>query len=791
MGDLSTGNRLDSARSVWTTRRSGEVGMPKKRIVHQRVVRLHGPARLQRIGLRPAPGFHKCGSRLDHDWITAFRVLARVEGRWTEVLSKSGLSRPRTTALRWFRLPGHVVDGVIIELRGCGIDGGWTGWNLATGALVLEGERLAPLGPRFERRLAVTAMTLDQMPRGITARVADGCVRFTTKNFGVGFRLDRPAFSFLGLGSEEPARVATNLLLTNPVKCDQGLQFHGVGEPPRMAPAVRCDQIGSVTVEGPKVTYEVQTGAQRYRMVWTVASAGLSLQVVREGERSEQAWHSAAWTMGFSNAVAASHAVGNVRTDGETGGMSVPVWINAPGFGTWLLTSDDEAAAVRCESRRHDGINLVELKVGERPGREGWHRLVAGRHEATFSLRPVRPPQPLRRGTPAVVRRALERTYYVAPTFRADIGSLSNSGVSMLCPICMDTWSAVLPRLDLRAGQEAGPTGDELMRISIERWLWDGPGYAAGILSRNGRFHAADDEYLMTGAAALRGIGDYLTQAATAGWYREYRQVIRTKIDQARARDLDGDGLIESRYRTGVSGTGQWSTCWADVMSFGWKCAWSNAILHGALRALATGVTRFGDDELGQELETWRKQLHAAYRPAFWNEATGWLAGWRCREDRLHDYAFLPVNGAAIQEGLLDVAEGRAVLRRLLAEAERVGMPDPALGLPLNLWPVPDEDRADILQGYPFGYYQNGGRTHSQSRRLVMALYTVGMQREGDQLLRQLCGGFATASTFGGNQSGVDWRAWDDAPCGYEGLLTDQFGLLEAILWRWAEPAQV
>ena len=105
----------------------------------------------------------------------------------------------------------------------------------------------------------------------------------------------------------------------------------------------------------------------------------------------------------------------------------------------------------------------------------------------------------------------------------------------------------------------------------------------------------------------------------------------------------------------------------------------------------------------------------------------------------------------------------------------------------MNLWNIPDEDRADILQGYPFGYYQNGGRTHSQARHLVMAFYKVGMTTEADALLERLCVGFAEASTFGGNQTGVDWRAWDDSLCGYEGLLTDQFGVLEAILWRWGK----
>lgn len=66
-----------------------------------------------------------------------------------------------------------------------------------------------------------------------------------------------------------------------------------------------------------------------------------------------------------------------------------------------------------------------------------------------------------------------------------------------------------------------------------------------------------------------------------------------------------------------------------------------------------------------------------------------------------------------------------------------------------------------------------------------MALYRCGLKREADRMLARLCHGLAGARVFGGNQSGVDWRHWDDRPCGYEGLLTDQFGVLEAIFHRW------
>ncbi|MDQ5980703.1 MAG: hypothetical protein QG602_3680, partial [Verrucomicrobiota bacterium] len=63
MGDLFTNRRLDAGRAVWTRPLPGEADVPKKRIIHQRVVRLHGPARLHRLGVRRGQGYHKCGSR--------------------------------------------------------------------------------------------------------------------------------------------------------------------------------------------------------------------------------------------------------------------------------------------------------------------------------------------------------------------------------------------------------------------------------------------------------------------------------------------------------------------------------------------------------------------------------------------------------------------------------------------------------------------------------------------------------------------------------------------------------
>lgn len=782
MGDLFTHDRLDTGRAVWTAPLPGERDVPQNRIVHQRIVRLHGPARLLRLGVRPGQGYHKCGSRQDLDWVVGLRVLAVRAGRWRVVCERKRLTAGIPGAVTWIRLPRVTTDGVILEVRRSGIDGGWTPWNLAMSAFVLEGELLKPIAPRNERRLRVKTTDLSGLPAGVRASVADGAVRYRTRDFEVGFTLGRPGFSHLGLLIEDAGNAGRNVLATQPPLFPQGPQLQLLGAAPAIAPSVRCAIDGTVEVRGGLVRYAFTAGGQRYRLAWRVTARGLTLRAERTARRPALAWHSAAWRIGLRNSVSPSQVLGRLLATGETGAVALPALLTLPGFGSWRIAASSPTGWARSDCFRHQDLNTLELKVGEERTPEGLYRLPAGTHRAVFRLEPARPPAGLRADAPAVAKRAWARTQWTALTFRADTATLSNNGASMHCPICMDTWAAVTRA---QGNVLPGVRAAEFLRLSLERWLTGGPGYAAGRLLQDGASHDADDEYLQTGASALRGLGDYLGVEATRAWYRRFRPVILRKIAAARDRDLDGDGLIESLHRTGVSGTQQWSTCWFDVISFGWKDAFANAILHGALRSLAIGLRRFGETAEAQKLERWADWLRANYRAAFWNEETGWLAGWRCREDKLHDYAFLPVNGAAIAEGLLTREDGRGVLRRLLAEAKRVGLPDASLGLPGNLRPIPNEDLSDIIQGYPLGYYQNGGRTHAQARHFVMALYRCGFAREADALLTRLCVGFAEARVFGGNKSGVDWRYWDDRPCGYEGLLTDQFGVLEAIHARW------
>lgn len=800
MGDTAGRQPLGDCRALWTAPLPGEMEgdhpAPARRIIHQRVLQLHAPARLSRLGLRLAQGYHKCGSTTDRDWVTSFRLRVWDGEAWRTHLEESGLPRPEPGETLWFDLGGIEATSALVEVRRCGVDAWWPSWNLATGALVLEGEMLGTIAPRCETLLDVTEVALAGLPEGLVAKHEHGEVRYRSAHLDVGFCLNRAGFSHLSIdelgGLLAPNAVSENLLRHGPGRFYQGPMLAPLDGPPVAATALRNRARGTTRVHGNRVTYTLTLGdtGQHLRLAWEVLPDRLVLRAERTADTPMRAWQASAWSLGLHSVAMPAHAIGETERSGQTGRLTLPAWLHTPRFGSLLIESkgEGETAALRSDAVRPNDLTTLDLLLGAEPQPEGDYLLPAGRHSATLTFCLARPDVPLAPDTPRAIRRAIDRCALTALTYRADTATLTNNGASMHCPICMDTWAAtasrlgcVLPHLDAMV----------LVRDSLERWLDGGQGYTSGRLRVGGVFHEAEDEYVMTGTACLLGLADYLAHAGTPEWLARYAAPIASQIAKMRARDLDGDGLVESPYRTGTSGSGQWSTCWFDVVSYGWKDAFSNALLYPALVRLAELFPDLDQPDLAEGLADWAALLRKNYVPTFYNDATGWLAGWRCKDDRLHDHAFLAPNGAAIVGGLLDDDMALEVMQRLWAEAQRVGMPDPYLGLPGNLRPIPDEDLADIMQGYPLGFYQNGGRTHSQSRHFVGALYRVGMTREADYLLSRLAAGLADGAVFGGSRSGLDWRYWDGRPCGYEGLLTDQFGILGVMLERYGANAEL
>ncbi|EDY82047.1 hypothetical protein VDG1235_1667 [Verrucomicrobiia bacterium DG1235] len=785
MGDLFSFRTLSECRSVWTNPAEGEKDAPLQRIIHSRAFTPTGKATVNRIGYRNAQGYHKCGSHQEDDWIVDLRILTldTPQSDWRELEYFRSLPPQASGETKWIDLGELTTYGLILEIRRCGIDNWWTPWNLAANAFLVIGQLHDPIAPRNESLIEASQIDLSELPDGLSATQENGQVRFKSDHLEVGFYTSRTGFSHFGFDQQGKGNTDTNLLQVGPGSFHQGTMLSPLGDIPVADPAVRFRFTGTVSVVSNKITYHLQNErcGQSYTLEWTVLPEKLRFKVLRNADQPLRAWHSAAWRFSFHAPAAASQIIALVAPQGQSGSFQSPAILHAPAQGSLALKSTGMAGARLEVFRPRDRIEL-ELKVGESPCAEGDWRMEPGESEASWTFDITRPSFALSSHTPEPVRAAISQAGFTGLNFRPDTSTLSNNGASMHCPISMDTWACQCLRMgELIPGLQA----KELLRLSIERWLTGGPGYAGGNLKQDGELHSGEDEYLMTGTAALLGLAEYLHKAATAQWIDTYSMEIDGKLQEMKARDLDSDGLVESPYRTGVSGTRQWSTCWYDVISYGWKDAFSNALLYEALCHLCVALPGTALSHWSQPLEDWKEQIYVSYFKTFFNQKTGWLAGWVCKEGKLHDHAFLAANGAAVAAGLINLDTARTAMQSLLAEAKAVGMPSAHLGLPGNLRPIPDEDLSDIIQGYPFGYYQNGGRTHAQARHFLRGLYAVGLNEEADKLLFELSQGLAEAAVFGGCKSGLDWRYWDDRPCGYEGLLTDQFGVIGLILERY------
>jgi hypothetical protein len=452
---------------------------------------------------------------------------------------------------------------------------------------------------------------------------------------------------------------------------------------------------------------------------------------------------------------------------------SLPVQIDFPGFGELHLTTDSPDLRVRTEVVRRANATNVALQLGVVDDPVAGVRLAAGRFTASVELSVSQPRRFIaadRRGPATAIERMVQLVASSALPYRQDTASLTNNGASQQVPLCLDVWgllveqlAPLLPDRDLYG----------MLRRTIERWLDGAPGYASGTVEM-------EESYIMTRSAGLAGIATYLLGTGDDAWYRQRADQIWEAIEFTRALDADGDGLIESPRRLGISGEGQWASCWWDVISFGHKDAFSNALLYPALMRLTEWYTARSEHGRAASLGAWASALRASFTPAFLNPETGWFGGWRSPDDVLHDYAFLFVNGAAIAGGLVDDDVAADIVDRLMREMDRVGFHAFSLGLPGNLWSIDDADLPVVARDLPFETYENGSATLSQSRWFVEALYAVGRRDEADAMLARFAEGFLSGTALGGVDSGGDWRRWDGSPSGYEGILSDQFGVLVA-----------
>jgi hypothetical protein len=797
--------RRPRPRAVWFSPLPAEDGAPLVRIGHSVHAGLAEGTRVSAVGFRGARAYHKCGSRIETDWVRDVRVLALWEEGWREAWSRRDLPRAHLDSVRWIDIDVVGASALMVEVRRSWVDDWWPGWNLAEGAVCFRFEGGGPRADAADRPpralpLDVVDFDLTGLPKWLSAVRRGGSLMYEAPKFAVGFRLGRPELSWLSVRS--PQRLAGANLLALPGLFDQPgpVPVNNIHHPlrghltqgTRLTEADGYESIGflsdayhgEVSVRANRIRYviEIPRVPMRYELDWEIEPTGLTLSAVRSSELPARAVESSAWQFAFDSRTSPLASMAAPRRFGETGMAEAGILAHLPGFGSWRATPGG-SGSLRFDAARPFAVNTLELKVGETESSEGDYRLPAGQHAAELRLMLTDPLRVARRPQrPVPFVQAVERTGISGLAYRLDTAALSNNGASQHVPFCMDMLASLA--VAIRPFSK-GFDPLALVRDSIDRYLRGAPGYGAGPTS-HGEFRL-EDEYVMTRPAVLLGIAILLGADPDRGWLADQADAIGALIEQTRALDVDADGLIESSLRTGVTGRGAASSNWWDEISFGWKDAFSNAILFDGLVRLASIYREFGEPDRAASLEEWAASLKAAYLPTFLHAASGWLAGWRSEDGELHDHAFLFVNGAAVSAGLLDPEMARGVMGRLWEEVMASGLTDHRLGLPGNLRRIPDADTPGAYPDLPFGYYQNGGVSLSMARHFIGALYDVGMSAEGDALLLPMLEALADGTAFGGVGTGIDWRFWDGGPCGYEGLLSDQFGILIPAIERFGD----
>jgi hypothetical protein len=504
---------------------------------------------------------------------------------------------------------------------------------------------------------------------------------------------------------------------------------------------------------------------------WTIEAADRAIQLVSQYSASEKP---DPIVCNFDTARCHTTLLGLLRQDGE---VSLPAILHLPGHGTFRITGP---GSLGYESG--DGFVKVTFPAAT---------AIKPRVEYHLEVTVICPPvagvdkDPRFNG----FRRNWLNVLQLNPSRRV----LANNTASDTCGFCYCEYADIALHTPPLAGNL---TALDVMRQTLEQVLagaktYGMPGY--------GDFpEVSADTYPSLIIAAY----DCTRGSKDQRWLERNYAGVKQWADKMLATDRQGNGLIKYASVTGNSGS--WNegqpkkrpSNWWDTIGFGHEDAYANALAYRALRSMESMASTLRRPDDAAHYHAAAEKLRAAYFDAFYNPATGVLAGWRSADGQLHDYNFLFVNGIAIHYGLVSKDKANAILDRLLAKIKAVGYTRFDLGLPGNLISVARKDyahkeprfgggrREDNADG--FQRYENGGATACFAYFTLAALYDLGRREDGDRMLIPMLQAFEEGRFEGKGANGMsnDWRAWDGTAWGYEGFLVDNYYTLLAVLAR-------
>ena len=290
--------------------------------------------------------------------------------------------------------------------------------------------------------------------------------------------------------------------------------------------------------------------------------------------------------------------------------------------------------------------------------------------------------------------------------------------------------------------------------------------------------------------SVIIGAWSYVKASSDTNWLKQRIKDLEFIAHYIEKRDIDGDGLIESR-QSGNNGSRpprNPDTAW-DCYSSGHKNAYINALVYRAFNNLADLEKQLGDNKKEQKYHQRAEKLKASFLKTFYNPETGWLGLWKSKDGKLHDiYSDVPTS-LAVTSGIISKEEGKEMLQRYWKALEATGFNRFDLGVPICLRPVPRQEMEHYTE---FQQFLNGGCCVSNTTYTLDAFYTVGMTQQADMILdamlkRQKDGVFPNG---GGFQNGfVDHMGygaevfdWKGGTAGYEGHLVYCWSFLHSML---------
>ena len=335
------------------------------------------------------------------------------------------------------------------------------------------------------------------------------------------------------------------------------------------------------------------------------------------------------------------------------------------------------------------------------------------------------------------------------------------------------------------------------------------------------------DLYLMTNPMMISCAWDYMQMTQDLDWLGANIDKLQTVAAFILRRDQDCDGLSES-----LQSGNAWSLrdpdrsdFYLETINFGHKNALTNALAYRAYHCMVDLLTSLGHTEEAKIYTRAAAKLKQAYVPAFYNQATGVLAGWISQDGQMHDYIFPFVNGLACAYGLVEKSQGQDILSRIMARLRELKPQGWRWGVPINLLPVPD---CDLIQppfsvGFGGGYQTkklpvvhdelglpryvdptgelsfrgaalyNGATQTMATAQLIMGLIAMDMPEEADWLFKpmmaaaeagELQNGLRHDSAAHDERKGAEHHDWDGNPTGYEGYLPEGWYFLMTAMMR-------